>query len=91
MYKDTDAAQRYLVEEVQRVYRSQGVKVHDKHIEVIVRQMLRYVEIVDGGDTTLLEGQTVERWEVERPTPHSRKTRSRAPGSRCSWASPRAA
>ncbi|UWX64951.1 DNA-directed RNA polymerase subunit beta' [Deinococcus rubellus] len=65
MYKDTDAAQRYLVEEVQRVYRSQGVKVHDKHIEVIVRQMLRYVEIVDGGDTTLLEGQTVERWEVD--------------------------
>ncbi|WP_420596468.1 DNA-directed RNA polymerase subunit beta' [Deinococcus sp.] len=65
LYKDTDAAQRYLVEEVQRVYRSQGVKVHDKHIEVIVRQMLRYVEIVDGGDTTLLEGQTVERWEVD--------------------------
>ncbi len=65
LYKDTDAAQRYLVEEVQRVYRSQGVKVHDKHIEVIVRQMLRYVEINDGGDTTLLEGQTVERWEVE--------------------------
>ena len=65
LYKDTDAAQRYLVEEVQRVYRSQGVKVHDKHIETIVRQMLRYVEIVDGGDTTLLEGQTVERWEVD--------------------------
>ncbi|EYB67452.1 DNA-directed RNA polymerase subunit beta-prime [Deinococcus phoenicis] len=65
LYKDTDAAQRYLVEEVQRVYRSQGVKVHDKHIEVIVRQMLRYVEITDGGDTDLLEGQTVERWEVD--------------------------
>ncbi|ABF44937.1 DNA-directed RNA polymerase subunit beta' [Deinococcus geothermalis DSM 11300] len=66
LYKDTDAAQRYLVEEVQRVYRSQGVKVHDKHIEVIVRQMLRYVEITDGGDTDLLEGQTVERWEVDQ-------------------------
>ncbi|WP_102125654.1 DNA-directed RNA polymerase subunit beta' [Deinococcus planocerae] len=65
LYRDTDAAQRYLVEEVQRVYRSQGVKVHDKHIEVIVRQMLRYVEITDGGDTDLLEGQTVERWEVD--------------------------
>ena len=65
LYKDTDAAQRYLVEEVQRVYRSQGVKVHDKHIEVIVRQMLRWVEVTDGGDTTLLEGQTVERWEVD--------------------------
>ena len=66
MYKDTDAAQRYLVEEVQRVYRSQGVKVHDKHIEVIVRQMLRWVEVTDGGDTTLLEGQTVEHWEVDQ-------------------------
>ena len=66
LYKDTDAAQRYLVEEVQRVYRSQGVKVHDKHIEVIVRQMLRWVEITDGGDTELLEGQTVERWEVDQ-------------------------
>ncbi|SMB93987.1 DNA-directed RNA polymerase subunit beta' [Deinococcus hopiensis] len=66
LYKDTDAAQRYLVEEVQRVYRSQGVKVHDKHIETIVRQMLRYVEITDGGDTDLLEGQTVERWEVDQ-------------------------
>ncbi|MBZ9712641.1 DNA-directed RNA polymerase subunit beta' [Deinococcus multiflagellatus] len=66
LYKDTDAAQRYLVEEVQRVYRSQGVKVHDKHIEIIVRQMLRWVEVTDGGDTELLEGQTVERWEVDQ-------------------------
>ncbi|AFD25061.1 DNA-directed RNA polymerase subunit beta' [Deinococcus gobiensis] len=66
LYKDSDAAQRYLVEEVQRVYRSQGVKVHDKHIEIIVRQMLRWVEVTDGGDTTLLEGQTVERWEVDQ-------------------------
>lgn len=66
LYKDTEAAQRYLVEEVQRVYRSQGVKVHDKHIETIVRQMLRFVEVTDGGDTSLLEGQTVERWEVEQ-------------------------
>ncbi|PTA68062.1 DNA-directed RNA polymerase subunit beta' [Deinococcus arcticus] len=66
LYKDTDAAQRYLVEEVQRVYRSQGVKVHDKHIEIIVRQMLRWVEVTDGGNTELLEGQTVERWEVDQ-------------------------
>jgi DNA-directed RNA polymerase subunit beta' len=64
-HKDNESAQKYLVDEVQRVYRSQGVKVHDKHIEVIIRQMLRYVEIVDGGDTDLLEGQTVERWEVD--------------------------
>jgi len=57
--------QKYLVDEVQRVYRSQGVKVHDKHIELIVRQMLKWVEIVDGGETRLLEGQTVERFEVD--------------------------
>jgi DNA-directed RNA polymerase subunit beta' len=65
LYRDIEATQRYLVEEVQRVYRSQGVKVHDKHIETIVRQMLKFVEITDGGDTVLLEGQSVERWEVE--------------------------
>jgi DNA-directed RNA polymerase subunit beta' len=64
-HKDNESAQKYLVDEVQRVYRSQGVKVHDKHIEVIIRQMLRYVEIVDGGDTDLLEGQTVERFDLD--------------------------
>ncbi|UFA50985.1 DNA-directed RNA polymerase subunit beta' [Deinococcus radiophilus] len=64
-YKGIDAVQRYLVEEVQRVYRSQGVKVHDKHIEIIVRQMLRFVEITEGGDTDMLEGQIVERWDVQ--------------------------
>ena len=59
------AAERYLVDEIQRVYRSQGVKLHDKHIEVIVRQMLRYGEITEPGDGRFLEGQAVERWEVE--------------------------
>ena len=60
-----DAVQAYLVDEIQRVYRSQGVSVHDKHIEVIVRQMLKYVEILESGDSTFLEGQTVERFDVE--------------------------
>ncbi len=60
-----DAVQTYLVEEVQRVYRGQGVSVHDKHIEVIVRQMLKYVEVLEPGDSDLLEGQTVERFDVE--------------------------
>src|SRR6185295_17802399 len=46
----------YLVSEIQEVYRLQGVKINDKHIEVIVRQMLQKVEITDGGDTTLLAG-----------------------------------
>lgn len=57
-----EAVQRYLVDEVQRVYRSQGVNVHDKHIEVIVRQMLRKVRIDMPGDTELLPGEMVERF-----------------------------
>ncbi len=59
------AVQSYLVDEIQRVYRGQGVSVHDKHIEVIVRQMLKYVEVLEPGDGTYLEGQTVERFDVE--------------------------
>ena len=51
----------YLVKEIQDVYRLQGVKINDKHIEVIIRQMLRKVEIVDSGDTRLLRGDQVER------------------------------
>jgi DNA-directed RNA polymerase subunit beta' len=57
-----EAVQRYLVDEVQRVYRSQGVNVHDKHIEVIVRQMLRRVRIDSPGDTEMLPGEMVERF-----------------------------
>src|SRR5690606_18642516 len=60
-----DAVQAYLVDEIQKVYRGQGVSVHDKHIEVIVRQMLKYVEILEPGDSEYLEGQTVERFDVE--------------------------
>ncbi len=59
------AVQNYLVDEIQRVYRGQGVSVHDKHIEVIVRQMLKYVEVLDPGDSVYLEGQTAERFDVE--------------------------
>ncbi|MDD7464943.1 MAG: DNA-directed RNA polymerase subunit beta' [Actinomycetaceae bacterium] len=54
------AAQLHLVSEVQHVYRSQGVEIHDKHIEVIVRQMLRRVTVLDSGDTTLLPGELVD-------------------------------
>ncbi len=57
--------QRYLVNEIQRVYRGQGVSVHDKHIEVIVRQMLKFVEILESGDSEFLEGQVIERFDVE--------------------------
>ena len=55
---------RYIVDEVQDVYRLQGVKINDKHIEVIVRQMLRRVSIVDPGDTTFIPGEQVERSEM---------------------------
>jgi DNA-directed RNA polymerase subunit beta' len=56
-----EALARYIVDEVQDVYRLQGVKINDKHIEVIVRQMLRKVEITDQGDSKFLNGEQVER------------------------------
>jgi len=60
-----DAVQMYLVEEVQKVYRSQGVNINDKHIEVIVRQMLRKVMIDQPGDTGMLPGELIDRFEYE--------------------------
>lgn len=57
------AVQTYLVNGVQEVYRSQGITINNKHIEAIVRQMMRRVQIVDQGDTTFLEGEAVERYE----------------------------
>jgi DNA-directed RNA polymerase subunit beta' len=60
-----EAVQTFLVDEVQKVYRSQGVDINDKHIEVIVRQMMRKVRIDSAGDTTLLPGEIVSQWEYE--------------------------
>ncbi len=57
--------QRFLTDEVQKVYRSQGVSIHDKHIEIIVRQMLRRVTVLESGDTSLLPGELVERGRFE--------------------------
>jgi len=54
--------QRYLVDEIQKVYRLQGVSIHDKHIEVIVRQMMKKVKIEDPGDTSFLIGEEVDRF-----------------------------
>ena len=54
-------AQQHLVDEVQQVYRSQGVSIHDKHIEIIVRQMLRRVTVIESGDTNLLPSDLVDR------------------------------
>ncbi len=65
-----EALARYIIDEVQDVYRLQGVKINDKHIEVIVRQMLRRVSIVDPGESRFITGEQVERAEVlrgERP------------------------
>ncbi|MFN3468391.1 MULTISPECIES: DNA-directed RNA polymerase subunit beta' [Novosphingobium] len=59
-----EALAEYLVAEIQEVYRLQGVKINDKHIEVIVRQMLQKVEITNGGDTTLLPGEQVDLEEM---------------------------
>ncbi|MEM6858899.1 MAG: DNA-directed RNA polymerase subunit beta', partial [Pseudomonadota bacterium] len=59
-----EALAEYLVNEIQEVYRLQGVKINDKHIEVIVRQMLQKVEITKGGDTTLLPGEQVDLAEM---------------------------
>ncbi|MFO7768900.1 MAG: DNA-directed RNA polymerase subunit beta' [bacterium] len=58
----TGRVQEYLVNEIQEVYRLQGVTINDKHIEVIVRQMLQKVRVADPGDTNLLENQTVDRF-----------------------------
>ncbi|MDO9380447.1 MAG: DNA-directed RNA polymerase subunit beta' [Nocardioidaceae bacterium] len=58
-------AQEHLVDEVQEVYRSQGVAIHDKHIEIIVRQMLRRVTIIEQGDSTLIPGDLADRAKFE--------------------------
>ncbi len=55
----------YLVDEIQQVYRLQGVRIHDKHIEVIVRQMLRWIRITNPGDTRFLTDEQVEKWAFE--------------------------
>ena len=64
--KGYTSVQDYLIQEVQRVYRLQGVDINDKHIEVIVRQMMNKVKIEDAGDTDLLTGSLVERYHLER-------------------------
>ncbi|HZW63169.1 MAG TPA: DNA-directed RNA polymerase subunit beta' [Flavobacteriaceae bacterium] len=59
--KGPSAVQQYLVNEVQEVYRLQGVKINDKHFEVVVRQMMRKVQIIDSGDTTFLEDELIHK------------------------------
>ena len=81
----------YLVNEIQEVYRLQGVAINDKHIEVIVRQMLQKVEIEDSGETDLIQGEQVDKVEFDEVNAQAkrRKARSRRLPIRCCWASPR--
>ncbi len=81
--KGETALQNYLVQEVQKVYRSQGVDINDKHIEVIVRAMLRKVKIVEGGDTLMLPGQLIEAAAF-----HEANERVRADGKEPASANP---
>ncbi len=61
-----EALQQYLLQEIQNVYRSQKVDINDKHIEIIIAQMLRKVRVEDGGDTGLLEGSLIDKFEFRR-------------------------
>ncbi|MNJ39250.1 DNA-directed RNA polymerase subunit beta' [compost metagenome] len=63
--KGIRGVQNYILQEVQRVYRNQGVEINDKHIEVMIRQMLRKIRIIDAGDTPLLPGSFVDLYEYE--------------------------
>jgi DNA-directed RNA polymerase subunit beta' len=74
------ALAEYLVSEIQEVYRLQGVKINDKHIEVIVRQMLQKVEITESGDTTLLPGEQVDREEMDEINSRLEKKQKKAEG-----------
>jgi DNA-directed RNA polymerase subunit beta' len=78
-----EALASYLINEIQEVYRLQGVRINDKHIEVIVRQMLQKVEVEDPGDTTLLAGEQVDRTEFE-----SENTKAEQLGGRLATAHP---
>ncbi|MBV6636437.1 MAG: DNA-directed RNA polymerase subunit beta', partial [Mameliella sp.] len=68
-----EALANYMIDEVQDVYRLQGVKINDKHVEVIVRQMLQKWEILDSGDTTLLKGEHVDKVEFDEANAKAEK------------------
>ncbi|MCG8466854.1 MAG: DNA-directed RNA polymerase subunit beta', partial [Gemmatimonadetes bacterium] len=73
------AVQEYLLNEIQEVYRLQGVRINDKHIAVIVRQMLQKVRITDPGDTEFLEGEHVDRMDFRDATREALETKSEPP------------
>ncbi len=69
--------QEYLVNEIQEVYRLQGVSINDKHIEVIVRQMLKKVRVIDSGDTVFLVGMQLDRYRLQEENDRVQKTKKR--------------
>jgi DNA-directed RNA polymerase subunit beta' len=75
LLKSATSTELYLVNEVQKVYKSQGVEIHDKHIELIVRQMLKKVRVETNGDTTLLPGQLVDKVVLERENARVKKAK----------------
>jgi DNA-directed RNA polymerase subunit beta' len=75
--KGSTATELYLVAEVQKVYKSQGVEIHDKHIELIVRQMLKKVRVENAGDTDLLPGQLVDKVVLDRENARVKKEKSK--------------
>jgi DNA-directed RNA polymerase subunit beta' len=79
--KGSTATELYLVSEVQRVYKSQGVEIHDKHIELIVRQMLKKVRVDTPGDTELLPGQLVDKVVLEKENTRVKKEK----GEQATW------
>ena len=82
--------QEYLVNEIQEVYRLQGVRINDKHIEVIIRQMLKKVRIEDAGDTNFLSGQHIDKIKFLRENSRvAKKARSQLRQPRFFWESPR--
>ena len=88
--KGVEELANYLINEIQDVYRLQGVTINDKHIEVIVRQMLQKVEVTDPGETDLIKGEQLDRIEFEELTRRLREGRQAGNrSSRCCSASPR--
>ncbi|MCL5773301.1 MAG: DNA-directed RNA polymerase subunit beta' [Firmicutes bacterium] len=79
--RGVNEVQKYLVNEVQEVYRSQGVDINDKHIEVIVRQMLRKVKIDDAGDTSFLPGSLIDAFVFDEENERVRKLRKKQPAT----------
>ncbi len=81
-----EACQMYLMTEIQKVYRSQGQNIHDKHFEVIIRKMLSKVQVLRPGDTRYLPGDAVERLEVQRVNEQLlAKGRPRQNSMNCCW------